>query len=142
MPCAFRPFNHTGPGQSTAFAVPAFAAQIAADRARRREPVIRVGNLDARRDFLDVRDVVEAYLLAVTHRAAAARRVLNVASGEPRRIGDALDALLAHEPRADPGRARPRADAAERRAGDGGRRRPRPRAARLAPAHPLGDHAP
>ncbi len=90
-----RPFNHTGPGQSTAFAVPAFAAQIAAVERGEREPVLRVGNLDARRDFLDVRDVVEAYLLAVTVPRLPRGIVLNVASGDPRRIGDVLDALLA-----------------------------------------------
>ena len=90
-----RPFNHTGPGQATAFAVPAFAAQIAAIERGEREPVLRVGNLDARRDFLDVRDVVEAYLLAATVPGLPRGVVLNVASGEPRRIGDVLDALLA-----------------------------------------------
>ena len=91
----FRPFNHTGPGQTTAFAVPAFAAQIAAVERGEREPVMRVGNLDARRDFLDMRDVVEAYLLAVTGPALPRGVVLNIASGEPRRMGDVLDALLA-----------------------------------------------
>ena len=89
----FRPFNHTGPGQSTDFAVPAFAAQIAAAERGGREPVIRVGNLEARRDFLDVRDVVEAYVLAVTAPSLPPGVVLNLASGEPRRIGDALDAM-------------------------------------------------
>ena len=91
----FRPFNHTGPGQSTAFVLPAFAAQIAAAERGACEPVIRVGNLDARRDFLDVRDVVKAYLCAVTAPALPRGAVLNLASGESRRIGDALDALLA-----------------------------------------------
>ena len=90
----FRPFNHTGPGQSTAFAVPAFAAQIAAVERGERPPVLRVGNLDAQRDFLDVRDVVQAYRLAVTAPSLPRGVVLNVASGEPRRIGDVLDALL------------------------------------------------
>ena len=90
-----RPFNHTGPGQTTTFAVPAFAAQIAAIERGERKPVMRVGNLDARRDFLDVRDVVEAYLLAATAPSLPRGVVLNLASGEPRRIGDVLDALLA-----------------------------------------------
>ncbi len=90
----FRPFNHTGPGQSTAFAVSSFAAQIAAIEHGDREPVLRVGNLDARRDFLDVRDVVDAYLLATTAPSLPRGVVLNLASGEPRRIGDILDALL------------------------------------------------
>jgi GDP-4-dehydro-6-deoxy-D-mannose reductase len=90
----FRPFNHTGPGQSTAFALPAFAAQIAAAEREGGEPVIRVGNLEARRDFLDVRDVVDAYVCAVTAPSLPHGVVLNLASGEPRRIGDALNAML------------------------------------------------
>ena len=55
----FRPFNHTGAGQAGAFVIPAFAMQIAQIEAGLAEPVIHVGNLDAERDFLDVRDVVE-----------------------------------------------------------------------------------
>jgi GDP-4-dehydro-6-deoxy-D-mannose reductase len=57
-----RPFNHTGPGQLADFAVPAFARRIAeaADGG-----VLRVGNLSARRDITDVRDVVRAYRLLV-----------------------------------------------------------------------------
>lgn len=90
----FRPFNHTGPGQSIRFAVPSFAAQIAAIERGEAPPVIKVGNLDAQRDFLDVRDVVEAYLLAVEAPALPWGVVMNVASGEPRRIGDVLDAML------------------------------------------------
>lgn len=89
-----RPFNHTGPGQSTDFALPAFAAQIAAAERGERDPVVRVGNLDARRDFLDVRDVVEAYLLAVTTPKLPHGIVFNIASGRARRIGDSLEALL------------------------------------------------
>ena len=58
-----RPFNHTGPGQTEAFVVPAFAMQIAQIEAGLAQPIIRVGNLDAERDFLDVRDVAEAYAL-------------------------------------------------------------------------------
>ena len=90
----FRSFNHTGPGQSIRFAVPSFAAQIAAIERGEAPPVIKVGNLDAQRDFLDVRDVVEAYLLAVEAPALPWGVVMNVASGEPRRIGDVLDAML------------------------------------------------
>lgn len=57
-----RPFNHTGPGQDQRFVLPAFAAQIAAIENGRRDPVLHVGDLTAERDFLDVRDVVAAYL--------------------------------------------------------------------------------
>ena len=65
---ATRSFNHTGPGQSSAFAVAAFARQVAAIKAKRKEPVLEVGDLTPRRDFCDVRDVVEAYLLLAPSR--------------------------------------------------------------------------
>ncbi|WP_336492333.1 GDP-mannose 4,6-dehydratase [Methylobacterium nigriterrae] len=90
-----RPFNHTGPGQSEAFVVPAFAAQVARIEAGRQEPVLRVGNLDALRDFLDVRDVADAYLRAIFAPAIGGGTILNIASGVPRRIGEALDGLRA-----------------------------------------------
>lgn len=91
-----RPFNHTGPGQSDAFVVPAFARQVAAIAAGRQPPVLQVGALDPRRDFLDVRDVCGAYA-AILLRADALPPpgvVLNLASGESRRIGDILAELL------------------------------------------------
>lgn len=90
----FRPFNHTGPGQSTAFVVPSFAAQIAAIERQQRPAVLKVGNLDARRDFLDVRDVVDAYASAIVTPSLPNGIVLNLASGQSRRIGDVLEALL------------------------------------------------
>ena len=90
-----RPFNHTGPRQNSQFVIPAFAAQIAAIERGLQPPVIKVGNLEAQRDFLDVRDVVRAYadiLLGST--ALEPGLVLNLASGIPRRIGDVLGGLL------------------------------------------------
>jgi GDP-4-dehydro-6-deoxy-D-mannose reductase len=108
-----RAFNHAGPGQSDDFAIPAFARQIALIRAGRQEPVLRVGNLDAARDFLDVRDVAAAYALCLARAdAIAPGTILNIASGVPRRIGDVLDALLSRAGVAvriehDPVRARP-----------------------------------
>ena len=57
-----RPFNHAGPGQSPDFVVSSFARQIAMIEAGRAAPEIHVGNLDARRDLTDVRDVVDAYV--------------------------------------------------------------------------------
>ena len=108
-----RPFNHTGPGQSEDFVVPAFATQIARAEAGLAPPIIRVGNLDAQRDFLDVRDVARAYAL-VTKNAERLQSgaVLNIASGVPRRISEILETLLAsgHVSIAieqDPKRARP-----------------------------------
>ncbi len=61
-----RSFNHMGPGQSDDFAASAFARQIAEMEAGLRPPVLKVGNLDAERDFTDVRDIVRAYWLAAT----------------------------------------------------------------------------
>jgi GDP-4-dehydro-6-deoxy-D-mannose reductase len=88
-----RPFSHVGPGQSDRFVLSSFARQIAEAELGRIEPVILTGNLDARRDFLDVRDVVRAYQLAAEHGEAGA--VYNLASGEAHRIGDLLDRLIA-----------------------------------------------
>ena len=88
-----RAFNHTGPGQTTAFAVPAFAAQIAAIERGARPPELRVGNLEAQRDFLDVRDVVRAYHGLMTRGAAGA--VYNVCRGEAVSMQFLLDQLLA-----------------------------------------------
>jgi len=105
-----RLFNHIGPRQSDSFVVPAFAHQIARIEAGKQEPVVRVGNLDARRDFTDVRDVVRAYELAALHGEAG--EVYNIGSGHPVAIRELLDMLLelsrveiAVEP--DPERMRP-----------------------------------
>ncbi|MBK8455888.1 MAG: GDP-mannose 4,6-dehydratase [Phyllobacteriaceae bacterium] len=90
-----RPFNHTGPGQSEDFVVPAFAAQIARIGRGERPPVLRVGNLEAKRDFLDVRDVVSAYLTMVEQASAfEPGMALNVSSGTAIRIGDILESLV------------------------------------------------
>jgi GDP-4-dehydro-6-deoxy-D-mannose reductase len=90
-----RPFNHTGPGQTDAFVVPAFARQIARIKAGLQAPVMRVGALDPARDFLDVRDVCAAYVACLVADAATLPpgTVLNIASGVPRRIGDVLAAM-------------------------------------------------
>ncbi len=91
-----RPANHTGPGQTDAFVVPAFARQLARIEAGQQEPVLRVGALDRWRDFLDVGDVCAAYAAALSHGASLpAGTALNIASGVPRRIGDILNALIA-----------------------------------------------
>ncbi len=105
-----RPFNHIGPRQNRKFVAPAFAAQIAAIEAGRQPPVLRVGNLDARRDFTDVRDVVRAYTLALEHGEPG--EVYNIGSGQSHRIRELLDCLLSLSPAAitvetDPDRLRP-----------------------------------
>lgn len=88
-----RAFNHVGPGQSAAFAAASFARQLAEIEAGRRAPLLRVGNLDSTRDFLDVDDVVDAYLCLLD--PAVAPGCYNVASGRGRRLREVLDALLA-----------------------------------------------
>ncbi len=88
-----RPFNHTGPGQSDAFVVPAFARQVARIAAGLQAPVLRVGALTPLRDFLDVRDVCAAYAACLAHDVPPGT-VLNLASGIPRRVGDVLEALM------------------------------------------------
>jgi GDP-4-dehydro-6-deoxy-D-mannose reductase len=91
-----RPFNHTGPGQSTAFVVPAFARQVARISAGLQPARLQVGALDPLRDFLDVRDVCAAYALCLRHAGSiASGTIINIASGTPRRVGDVLDELLA-----------------------------------------------
>lgn len=108
-----RPFNHTGPGQTEAFAVPAFAMQIARIEAGLAPPVIRVGNLDAERDFLDVRDVAGAYAVAAAKSPAMeSGTILNISSGKARRMRDMLEKLLSFSHAAitveqDAGRMRP-----------------------------------
>jgi GDP-4-dehydro-6-deoxy-D-mannose reductase len=89
-----RPFNHTGPGQSPRFVVPAFASQIARIEVGLQEPVMRVGNLETSRDFLDVRDIVRAYHLAVTRGEPG--EVYNLASGRPQSIQALLETLLSY----------------------------------------------
>ncbi|TGQ32727.1 NAD-dependent epimerase/dehydratase family protein [Mesorhizobium sp. M00.F.Ca.ET.216.01.1.1] len=109
----FRPFNHTGPGQSDAYVVSAFARQVAEIVSGKNEPVIHVGNLEPERDFLDVRDVVRAYARsAIDDLDAEPDHVYNIASGQPRKIRDILDTLIAQsgidiEVRVDPEKLRP-----------------------------------
>jgi GDP-4-dehydro-6-deoxy-D-mannose reductase len=105
-----RPFNHTGPRQTPAFAAPSFARQIASIERGEMEPIIRVGNLTARRDLLDVRDVVTAY--AALMAKGATGTIYNVASGIARPIAAVLERLIARARVAvtvapDPERMRP-----------------------------------
>ena len=87
-----RAFNHIGPGQAPGFVTVDFARQIAAIETGAGEPVMKVGNLEARRDFTDVRDVVKAYWALVTHGSPG--EVYNVASGRAVAIQKILDILL------------------------------------------------
>lgn len=88
-----RAFNHFGPRQSEAFVLSSFARQIARIEAGLAEPVLRVGNLSARRDFLPVEDVVRAYV-AIAERGHDGE-AYNVGSGQARSIQDMLSRLLA-----------------------------------------------
>jgi GDP-4-dehydro-6-deoxy-D-mannose reductase len=107
-----RPFNHTGSGQSSGLVVAAFARQIARIEAGLQAPVMEVGNLDPRRDFLDVRDVCAAYVACVARRdGIEPGSIFNLGSGHARRIGDVLEDLkqlasLPLEIRVDPSKSR------------------------------------
>ena len=93
--CIARPFNHIGPGQSEAFALPAFAAQIARIEAGLAAPVVYVGSLQDERDFLAVDDVVEAYVaLLLASGRADQGGVFNVASGSSVPLQAMLDQLI------------------------------------------------
>jgi GDP-4-dehydro-6-deoxy-D-mannose reductase len=105
-----RTFHHTGPGRGEAFAESSFARQIAEIERGLRPPRIEVGNLEAVRDFTDVRDVVRAYLLLLEKGEPG--QAYNVCSGRGRRIREVLDVLLAGssakvEVRVDQNRLRP-----------------------------------
>ncbi|MFJ4144939.1 GDP-mannose 4,6-dehydratase [Pseudomonas sp. NPDC089734] len=109
-----RPFNHIGAHQSPDFATASFARQIALVEAGLQPPLLKVGNLQAERDFLDVRDVCNAYvaLLQLADRDDDYPRCFNICSGQPRKIQTMLDRLLAMSSKAievgeDPERMRP-----------------------------------
>jgi len=87
-----RPFNHAGPRQAPTFAVASFAQQIARIELGKQPPVLKVGNLEARRDFTDVRDIVRAYLLAAEKGKPG--EVYNVGSGTATRLRDVVGVLL------------------------------------------------
>jgi len=105
-----RTFHHTGPGRGEMFAESSFARQIAEIELGLRDPVLSVGNLDAIRDFTDVRDVVRAYW-ALLERGESGE-VYNVCSGRGQRIRDLLGLLIEAsgvrvDIRVDKGRLRP-----------------------------------
>lgn len=85
-----RPFAHTGPAQSTSYVVPALARRLLDARAQGASAV-RTGNLDPVRDILDVRDVVEAYLLLLERGEPG--KVYNVARGEGVVLRDLFERL-------------------------------------------------
>ncbi len=88
-----RAFNHTGPRRGDSFVTSSFCKQVAEIEAGKRPPVLRCGNLDARRDFTDVRDMVRAYWLALEKGEPGEAYV--VASGSAYTIREVLDVVLA-----------------------------------------------
>src|SRR6202011_367778 len=87
-----RPFNHAGPRQAPNFALASFAQQIARIELDKQPPTLQVGNLEARRDFTDVRDIARAYLLAVEKGKPG--EVYNIGSGRAPRLRELLSLLL------------------------------------------------
>lgn len=93
-----RPFNHIGSRLPASISVARFAKQIAEIEKGMREPVMQVGNLDSKRDFTDVNDMMRAYILAVEK--CKNGEAYNLGTGVSHKIGDVLDKLisLAHVP--------------------------------------------
>ncbi len=87
-----RSFNHIGPAQSERFVASDFARQIALIEKGEKPPVIRVGNIEVCRDFLDVRDAVKAYYYIMNRGTSG--EVYNVCSGEKTKISDLLEILI------------------------------------------------
>ena len=87
-----RPFNHAGPRQAPHFAIASFAQQIARIELGKQPPILKVGNLEARRDFTDVRDIVRAYLLAAEKGKPG--EVYNIGSGTAPRLRELVALLL------------------------------------------------
>lgn len=107
-----RTFNLVGPGEPTTLVCSALASQVAAIELGRQEPVLRVGDLEPVRDFVDVRDAVAAYWAIVTQGEPG--RTYNVCTGHGQSVGTTVDLLrsLSRTPvgyRADPGRISPNA---------------------------------
>ncbi len=105
-----RGFNHTGPRRGQVFVTSNFCSQVAAIELGLQEPVIHVGNMEAIRDFTDVRDMVRAYWLAVTK--AKPGEVYNIATGHGIHIREMLELVLSFsrvkvETQVDPARLRP-----------------------------------
>ena len=88
-----RAFNHIGPGQSETFVVADFCKQVAQIELGEKEPILSVGNLSAKRDFTDVRDIVKCYcLLMIKGRSG---ETYNVGSGQAWSIQELLDVIIA-----------------------------------------------
>ena len=105
-----RPFHSTGPRRPEAFVCSSFAKQIALIEKGEQKPIIKVGNLSAKRDFTDVRDMVKAYSLVM--KKGIAGEVYNISSQSAKSIRKVLNVLLSLTDRKikimkDPARFRP-----------------------------------
>lgn len=105
-----RPFNHVGPRQTPQFVVAAFAKQIAEIETGKENPILKVGNLEAKRDFTDVRDMVQAYITLIEKGKSG--EVYNAGSGKSHKIAEILNTLLSFSDKTistelDPGKLRP-----------------------------------
>lgn len=105
-----RGFNHTGPRRGEVFVCSNFSKQVVEIERNKRPPVLYVGNLEARRDFTDVRDMVRAYWLSTEK--CEPGEVYNICTGSSVSIQDLLGLVLSHtnmeiEVRQDPARLRP-----------------------------------
>lgn len=89
-----RAFNHIGPNQEPIFVIADFCKQVVDIELGLKEPIINVGNLSAKRDFTDVRDVVRAYVLLIQHGVAG--EIYNVGSGNALSIEGILNQILSH----------------------------------------------
>jgi len=87
-----RSFNHTGPGQARGFVIPDFASQVAELEMKQGKRRLRVGNLKARRDLSDVRDIVRGYRLLL--RKGKPGEIYHLGSGQAYRVADLLKMLL------------------------------------------------
>lgn len=88
-----RPFNHIGPRQTAQFAVASFAKKIVAIEKGQMDPVMKVGNMAAKRDFTDVSDMVHAYVLLMEKGVAG--EVYNIGSGKSYTMQEILEKMLA-----------------------------------------------
>lgn len=105
-----RAFNHIGPMQAAIFVVSDFCRQVAEIERGLHEPILRVGNLAAIRDFTDVRDIVRAYSLLTKHGVAG--EIYNVGQGSSRSVQSILDTILSQasvpiQVEVDPAKLRP-----------------------------------
>ena len=87
-----RSFNHTGVGQRTTFALPSFVQQVAAIEKSGKPGTIKVGNLEAFRDFSDVRDIVHVYRMLLENNTEY--DCYNVGSGNAYKVGQLLDTII------------------------------------------------